>query len=87
MSADGLHRKQACRDDIWHLDEVGVAIVGCKHWLWWTVDQDGYVLDELVDNGVIPKPSSVFGPDFDAFAHIFGIDAPPTHQNWRRQGD
>ena len=35
MSADGLRRKQACSDDIWHLDEVGVAVAvdGCKHWL------------------------------------------------------
>ena len=64
MSADGLHRKQACRDDIWHLDEVGVAIVGCKHWLWWTVDQDGYVLDELVDNRRYTKAAKRFWTRF-----------------------
>jgi hypothetical protein len=36
--------------DIWHLDEVVIAIAGRKHWLWRAVDQDGYVLDEIVQN-------------------------------------
>ncbi|MER9255907.1 IS6 family transposase [Mesorhizobium sp. M0598] len=45
-----LRRKQARRDDIWHLDEVLVIIAGRKHWLWRAVDQDGYVLDEIVQN-------------------------------------
>jgi putative transposase len=45
-----LRRKQARRDDIWHLDEVVVTIAGRKHWLWRAVDQDGYVLDEIVQN-------------------------------------
>src|SRR5688572_1068393 len=45
-----LPRKQARRDDIWHLDEVVVIIAGRKHWLWRAVDQDGYVLDEIVQN-------------------------------------
>jgi putative transposase len=30
------------------LDEVVVTIGGRKHWLWRAVDQDGYVLDEIV---------------------------------------
>jgi putative transposase len=30
------------------LDEVEVTICGKKHWLWRAVDQDGYVLDEIV---------------------------------------
>jgi putative transposase len=33
---------------IWHLDEVVVTLTGQKHWLWRAVDQDGYVLDEIV---------------------------------------
>ncbi|NKC52279.1 IS6 family transposase [Ochrobactrum cytisi] len=32
----------------WHLDEVVVRIGGRKCWLWRAVDQDGYVLDEIV---------------------------------------
>ena len=33
---------------VWHLDEVVITIAGRKHWLWRAVDQDGYVLDEIV---------------------------------------
>ena len=40
-------KKPSCRD-IWHLDEVVIAIGGRKHWLWRAVDQDGYILDEIV---------------------------------------
>jgi putative transposase len=43
-----LRRKAPSRRDIWHLDEVVVMIAGQKHWLWRAVDQDGYVLDEIV---------------------------------------
>lgn len=32
----------------WHLDEVQLKIKGKKHWLWRAVDQDGLVLDILV---------------------------------------
>ena len=35
---------------IWHLDEVVVRIAGKKHWLWRAVDQDGVVLDVLVQS-------------------------------------
>ena len=45
-----LRRKQPSRNDIWHLDELVVSIAGRKHWLWRAVDQDGYVLDEIVQN-------------------------------------
>ncbi|WP_114945296.1 IS6 family transposase [Microvirga calopogonii] len=43
-----LRRKRPSCRDIWHLDEVVVTIAGQKHWLWRAVDQDGYVLDEVV---------------------------------------
>jgi len=43
-----LRRKRPSRVDIWHLDEVAVSIGGRKHWLWRAVDQDGHVLDEIV---------------------------------------
>src|SRR5215218_1717211 len=35
---------------IWHLDEVCLMIRGKKHWLWRAVDQDGVVLDVLVQS-------------------------------------
>ena len=43
-----LRRKTPSRRDVWHLDEVVISIAGQKHWLWRAVDQDGYVLDEIV---------------------------------------
>lgn len=46
--AKRFRRKPAWPDDIWHLDEVVIAISGKTHWLWRAVDQDGYVLDEIV---------------------------------------
>jgi putative transposase len=43
-----LHRKPPSQNDIWHLDELVVRINGRKCWLWRAIDQDGYVLDEIV---------------------------------------
>ena len=43
-----LRRKKPSQRDIWHLDEVVITIAGQQHWLWRAVDQDGYVLDEIV---------------------------------------
>jgi putative transposase len=34
--------------DVWHLDEVFVKIRGERHYLWRAVDQDGEVIDILV---------------------------------------
>lgn len=36
--------------DKWHLDETVVSIRGKKHWLWRAVDQDGFVLEVLVQS-------------------------------------
>jgi len=44
-----LRRKRPSQNDIWHLDEVIISIGGKKHWLWRAVNQDGYVLDEIVE--------------------------------------
>lgn len=46
-----LRRKAPSRRDIWHLDQLVITITGQKHWLWCAMDQDGYVLDEIVQTG------------------------------------
>jgi putative transposase len=46
--ASRLKRKKPSRNDIWHLDEVVITINGLKCYLWRAVDQEGYVLDEIV---------------------------------------
>src|SRR3954453_20369098 len=46
--ANQIRRRLPSPGDKWHLDEVGLMIRGTKHWLWRAVDQDGIVLDVLV---------------------------------------
>jgi putative transposase len=54
--AGGLRRRRARPGDKWHIDEMQLRIIdemqlrinGSRHWLWRAVDQDGVVLDILV---------------------------------------
>ncbi|MFG2562172.1 IS6 family transposase [Streptomyces sp. NPDC048496] len=48
--AHALRRRQARPGDKWHLDEVFIKINGEQKYLWRAVDQDGNVLDILVQN-------------------------------------
>src|SRR5215203_1246451 len=48
--ANQIRRRLPCPGDKWHLDEVCLMIRGTKHWLWRAVDQDGVVLDVLVQS-------------------------------------
>src|SRR6266446_2339067 len=43
-----LKRRQGRLGDIWHLDEVFIRINGQQQYLWRAVDQDGDVIDILV---------------------------------------
>ena len=45
-----LRRRQGRLGDIWHLDEVFVTIQGRRCYLWRAVDQDGDVIDILVQS-------------------------------------
>jgi putative transposase len=49
--ANEIRRRSAGRlGDKWHLDEVVVSIAGKKCWLWRAVDQEGFVIDVLVQS-------------------------------------
>ncbi|MGW3681533.1 IS6 family transposase [Streptomyces prasinus] len=48
--ANGLRCRRPRPGGKWHLDEVFVKINGVRHYLWRAVDQDGNVLDILVQN-------------------------------------
>ena len=48
--ANRIRRRAPRRGDKWHLDEVVTSIAGKKHWLWRAVDQDGFVLNVLVQS-------------------------------------
>jgi putative transposase len=49
-SANELRRRRPRCGDTWHLDEVYLKINGKTHYLWRAVDQDGNVLDILVQS-------------------------------------
>ncbi|QXC46609.1 IS6 family transposase [Rhodococcus qingshengii] len=48
--ANELRRRRPQPGDKWHLDEVFIRINGRQHYLWCAVDQDGNVLDVLVQS-------------------------------------
>src|SRR5918995_5289608 len=48
--ANQLRRRRPRPGDKWHLDEVFLTIQGQRHYLWRAVDQDGTVLDILVQS-------------------------------------
>lgn len=48
--ASRIRRRAPRFDDKWHLDEIVITINGRKHFLWRAVDQDGFVLDVLVQS-------------------------------------
>ncbi|MCX4784407.1 IS6 family transposase [Streptomyces sp. NBC_01264] len=48
--ANALRRRRPQPGDKWHLDEVFIKINGAWKYLWRAVDQDGNVLDILVQN-------------------------------------
>ena len=43
-----LRRRRPRPGDKWYMDEVFIRIQGVQHYLWRAVDQDGVVLDILV---------------------------------------
>ena len=46
--SDQIRQRAPARGDKWHMDEVVISIAGEPHWLWRAVDQNGIVLDVLV---------------------------------------
>ena len=46
--ADQIRQRAPAPGDKWHMDEVVISIAGEPHWLWRAVDQNGIVLDVLV---------------------------------------
>ena len=48
LVASNLQQSRPRPGSYWHLDEMVIAICGRKYWLWRAVDQEGEVLDFLV---------------------------------------
>jgi putative transposase len=58
--ANQLRRRRPQPGDKWHLDEVFLSINGQRHYLWRAVDQDGTVLDILVQTHRNKKAAKKF---------------------------
>jgi putative transposase len=58
--AKSLRHKSPCPGDRWHLDEVFLKINGRLNYLWRAVDQDGDVLDILVQSRRDKKAAKKF---------------------------
>ena len=56
----GVGRRRPRPGDKWHLDEVFLNINGERHYLWRAVDQDGHVLDILVQRRRDKKAAKKF---------------------------
>ena len=48
--ARNLRHMRPTPSDYWHLDEIVIVIRGRRHWLWRAVDNEGEVLDFLVQS-------------------------------------
>jgi putative transposase len=55
-----VRRRRPRPGDKWHCDEVQLKIKGRKHWLWRAVDQDGVVLDILVQARLNQEAAETF---------------------------
>jgi putative transposase len=58
--ANELRRRRPRCGDKWHMDEMVLTIGGKKHYLWRAVDQDGNVLDILVQSRRSKKAAKRF---------------------------
>jgi putative transposase len=58
--ANELRHRRPSPGDKWHLDEVFLNIRGERHYLWRAVDQDGHVLDILVQRRRDKKAAKKF---------------------------
>ena len=48
LYAAGLRKRRPRTGDKWHLDEVFLKITGVRHYLWRAVDQNGVVINILM---------------------------------------
>ncbi len=60
LFANALRRRRPRPGDKWFLDEVFIRVRGKLHYLWRAVDQDGHVLDILVQSRRSAKPPGAF---------------------------
>jgi putative transposase len=62
--ADRLRCRRPRPGDMWHVDEIFIRIQGVQQYLWRAVDQDGVVLDILVQARRDSNAASASSGDF-----------------------
>lgn len=70
-----IRQKNTVFGNTWHLDEVFIRVNGERHYLWRAVDQDGSVLDILVQ----PRRNKAAAK---RFFRSFSRDAAPFPVGW-----
>ena len=87
--AKRMRRSRPRPGDKWHLDEVFIRIQGVRHYLWRGVDQDGVVLDILVQPRRDAKAAKRFFrrllKGLDYAPHVIVTDKPRSYGVARRQ--
>jgi putative transposase len=68
--ANQLRHRRPRPGDKWHLDEVVLTIHGERHYLWRAVDQDGNVLDILVQSRRNKRAAKKFFGCVPPFTHM-----------------
>jgi len=48
LFTEDLRYREPCLGSRWHLDEACTSVDGVRHWLWRAVDEQGFVLDILL---------------------------------------
>lgn len=74
--ANQIRRRSSGRlSDEWHLDGAVTSMCGKKHWLWRAVDQDGFVLEVLLNSppAVLPSVTYCYKVSAVAFCVAEGI--------------
>jgi len=64
LTSKNLHKKYGKKSDRWFLDEVFLTIDGQLHYLWRAVDQDGDVIDILVQKRKDKKSALRFSESY-----------------------
>ena len=66
--SDQIRQRAPARGDKWHMDEIVVTIAGEPYWLWRAVDQNGFVLDVLVQRRRDSHAAAGASPSGSTFA-------------------
>jgi hypothetical protein len=86
LFARELRRRRPRPMSRWHLNEMALMIAGTPFWLWRAVDDEGEVLDLLVQRRRASSRGSTAGTDFYAQGPLSGRPLRPAKVASRSEG-